>query len=71
MEAKLELLEEVQNEAEGEEAGEEGPWVRSFIPFLFFFCPGHEEGSALYGAVMALLNPLSLFLVTKVVKVSN
>lgn len=36
MEAKLELLEEVQNEAEGEEAGEEGLWVRSFIPFVLF-----------------------------------
>lgn len=35
MEAKLGLREEVQNEAEGEEAEEEGPWVRSFIPFLF------------------------------------
>lgn len=34
MEARLELLEEVQNEADGEEAEEEGLWVRGSNPFL-------------------------------------
>lgn len=34
MEARLELLEEVPNEAEGEEAGEEELWVRSCNTFL-------------------------------------
>lgn len=34
MEGRLDLLEEVQNEAEGEEAGEEGLWVRGSNPFL-------------------------------------
>lgn len=33
MEARLELLEEVQNEADGEEAEEEGLWVRACSPF--------------------------------------
>lgn len=33
MAARLELLEEVQNEAEGEEAEEEGLWVRGCNPF--------------------------------------
>lgn len=33
MEARQELLEEVQNEADGEEAEEEGLWVRACSPF--------------------------------------
>lgn len=34
MEARLVSLEEAQNEAEGEEAEEEGLWVRGCNPFL-------------------------------------
>lgn len=34
MEARLELLEEAQNEADGEEAEEEELWVRGSLHFL-------------------------------------
>lgn len=52
----------------GRGRGAVGKELHSFCSFSVLFI---GEGSATYGGVIALLNPLPFFLVTKVVKVSN
>lgn len=55
MEARLELLEEVANEAEGDEAEEEELWVRAAILFCVNLFTANSYNSSIYGNGMKIL----------------
>lgn len=79
MEARREQLEEVQSEAEGEEAEEEGLWVSGYNPLQLNLWVKEMQLSKLRGRMegefffllVFVLKPLPFFLVVIVVKVRN